>query len=362
VIDTATPAVLEAIRTIPGAQEDKKDELFTVADYGTADGGTSLGLMAKIVQAVRQQCQNPHRQIHIQYEDQRENEWKSVFNHALGYRQVTDAYGNALQSPAARVTSTDDGVSPSNGVFVSASGVSFHEQAFPSNSIDMGISFTAMHWLSQAPGSLKDSPYMHCAQLDQPPKAERLLAQADWRSILQARCNELKPGGRMIIANFCKSKEGYFLGKTNTGANMWESFQSCWDRLAADGLIDEDERLAISFPNYYRSSEECEAGVRDIEGLKVVECVEKIVPCPYREAWNNGNVEGRTPRQQAEWYVPTTRTWSESIFKNALKPHRNDKDAIMEKFWSNYVDLVTQDPSIHGMDYVHTYLVIEKEH
>jgi hypothetical protein len=348
VIDAATPYVMEAIQNIPAAKE--IDTTFTVADYGTADGGTSLGLMAKIVQAVREES-SPVREIQINYEDQRENEWKSVFNHALGVKQVTDAYGNVLTTPRS---------DPSSGVFISACGVGFHEQAFPSNSIDLGVSFTAMHWLSQAHNSLKGSHSMHAAQSDTPPEAERLQAAQDWRSILQARSKELRGGGRMVIANFCKSKQGYFLGNTDVGASMWESFQKCWDRLHEEGVIDEEERLGISFPNYYRTSHECREGVEQIDGLKVIDCVEKVVRCPYREAWNAGNAAGRTAREQAEWFVPTTRTWSESTFKNALKSHR-DKDAIMEKFWFNYVDLVAEDPSIHGMDYAHTYLVIEKE-
>ena len=69
---------------------------------------------------------------------------------------------------------------------------------------------------------------------------------------------------------------------------------------------------------------------------------------------------GRSARQHAEWFVPTTRTWSESTFKNALDDSR-DKDAIMKRFWSNYVDLVEADPAVHHMDYVHSYLVLEKE-
>ncbi|KAL3937786.1 MAG: hypothetical protein SGARI_001987 [Bacillariaceae sp.] len=348
VIDEATPYVMQAIQTIPAAKS--KETVFTVADYGTADGGTSLGLMAKIVKAVRAES-SEDREIQINYEDQRENEWKSVFNHALGVKQVTDAYGNVLETPRTDALS---------GIFVSACGVGFHEQAFPSNSIDLGVSFTAMHWLSQAPNSLKGDATMHSAQSDAPPEAERLQAAQDWKSILEARSKELRKGGRMVIANFCKSKEGYFLGNTDTGASMWESFQTCWDRLAEEALIDEEERLGISFPNYYRTSEECLRGVEQVDGLKVIDCVEKVVPCPYREAWNAGNKAGRTAREQAQWFVPTTRTWSESTFKNALKSHQ-DKEAIMDKFWSNYVDLVAEDPSIHGMDYAHTYLVIEKE-
>ena len=32
----------------------------------------------------------------------------------------------------------------------------------------------------------------------------------------------------------------------------------------------------------------------------------------------------------------------------------------MEQFWNNYETLVAQAPTEHGMDYVHSYLVIEK--
>lgn len=351
VIDAATPAVLCAVDAIPTSRD--TSSVFSIADYGTADGGTSLGLMAKIVEAVRSRS-SENREILINYEDQRENEWKSVFNHVLGFKTVTDAYGNVLKTPR---------MDPTCGIFVSACGVGFHEQALPSKSVDLGISFTAMHWLSRDPKSLKGTPYMHSAQCPEGSSfgiEECIQAQKDWLSILQARSKELRSGGRLIIANFCKSKEEYFLGNTDIGASMWESFQTCWDQLANDGLIDDEERLAVSFPNYYRSTEECISSVEEVDGLNLVECVERVVRCPYREAWTNGNIERRTAREQAEWFVPTTRTWSESTFKSALKSHRN-KDAIMDQFWSNYVGLVERDPASHGMDYVHTYLVIEKE-
>jgi indole-3-acetate O-methyltransferase len=346
VIDAATPAVLQAVDCIPGISTSRP---FAVADYGTADAGTSLGLMQKIVQASRNRV-GQDLEILIHYEDQKDNEWKSVFNHALGYKTVTDAYGNELQSPVAN----------NEGVFVSACGVGFHDQAFPSGTIDLGVSFTAMHWLSRGPGSLIGQPLLHAAQCeDGEAEAERRQAEQDWLSILKARSNELRPGGRLVIANFCKSKQGYFLGNTDKGANMWESFQKSWDRLADEGLINEEERLGISFPSYYRSSEEIVTGVESVDGLKVVECVERVVRCPYREAWTNGS-SNRSAREHAEWYVPTTRTWSESTFKSALQPNRN-KDEIMRKFWNNYVDLVEENPEAHGMDYVHTYLVVEKE-
>ena len=70
----------------------------------------------------------------------------------------------------------------------------------------------------------------------------------------------------------------------------------------------------------------------------------QVVRCPYRESWLSGASQkaGRSARQHAEWYVPTTRTWSESTFKNALGEGR-DKDAVMKVFWGNYVDLVEKE-------------------
>ena len=139
VIETALPLVLESIAALPMPTEGRP---FVVADYGTADAGTSLGTMNKIVAAIR--AREPGREVSLQYEDQKDNEWKSVFNHALGHKNVTDAYGVELSSP----------YRADNGVFVSATGISFHQQAYPSSTVDFGMSYTAMHWLSSGPGGL----------------------------------------------------------------------------------------------------------------------------------------------------------------------------------------------------------------
>ena len=137
VIAAATPRVLEAVQGSVGPE----DTPYVVADFGTADAGTSLGLICSIVDKVRENA--PTKEVSINYEDQLNNEWKSVFNHAFGNISVTDAYGNVLGAPASKP-----------GVFINACGLGFHAQCYPSNSIDLGLSFTAMHWLSDAPGSL----------------------------------------------------------------------------------------------------------------------------------------------------------------------------------------------------------------
>jgi len=97
VINTALPLVLDSIAAIPMPP---KGRPVVVADYGTADAGTSLGTMNAIVEAAR--ARDASVEVSLQYEDQKDNEWKSVFNHALGYKNVTDAYGKVRRSEERR--------------------------------------------------------------------------------------------------------------------------------------------------------------------------------------------------------------------------------------------------------------------
>ena len=212
---------------------------------------------------------------------------------------------------------------------------------------------------------MKGTEHMHSALCDIPPAAEKLQAAEDWKSILLARSKELVPGGRFVCVNFSKDSNGYFLGQTDVGTSMWDSFQTSWDKLKDDDIIDEEERLAVSFPNYYRTKSEFVEGIESdhvlSKVLKIVSIEERIVRCPYRELYNAGK-SGKSPREYAEWFVPTTKTWSHSTFKNALKVERSEeeKERIMDHFWRNYINIVEKEPNMHGMDYVHAYIVLEK--
>mmetsp|Transcript_2492 Transcript_2492/g.2752 ORF Transcript_2492/g.2752 Transcript_2492/m.2752 type:complete len:466 (-) Transcript_2492:65-1462(-) len=360
VIDAATPLILQEIQRQPI----RDNHPFHIADMGTADAGTSLGLLSKIVKMVRARTKEEEKEIVIHYEDQKDNEWKSVFNHALGYQPVTDAYGQDIDTPYQL-----------GNVFIEATGVGFHQQCYPTQSIDLALSFTAMHWLSSSPSSLRNNAQyaevMHSARTTDgiPPPDEQQQAAEDWSSILQARAKELTIGGRFICINFCVSKEGYFLGQTDQGVSMWDSFQHAWNQLAEDSgdgvLITEAERTGVSFPNYYRTTQEFIEGVERCPSLRLISAEEKIVRCPYREQYIK-NKETQTqlmsPMEYAKAFVPTTRTWSHSTFKAALSEDKTEqeKEAIMEQFWNNYEQLVAKAPAEHGMDYVHSYLVIEK--
>lgn len=72
VIDVATPLVLNEIARQP--IRTNGSPAIHIADFGTADAGTSLGLLSKMVTAYREKL--GERDVVIHYEDQLTNEWQ----------------------------------------------------------------------------------------------------------------------------------------------------------------------------------------------------------------------------------------------------------------------------------------------
>ena len=68
VIATATPLVLNEIEKQP--IRPFGSPAFHIADYGTAGGGTSLGLMTQMVEHVRTRVGKKDKEIVLHYEDQ----------------------------------------------------------------------------------------------------------------------------------------------------------------------------------------------------------------------------------------------------------------------------------------------------
>jgi hypothetical protein len=89
VIDVTTPLILEQIKQQPARPFGSP--AFHIADYGTADAGTSLGLLTKMVEGVRSRDGESEKEVVIHYEDQLTNEWQvstSTFIYYILYRYI----------------------------------------------------------------------------------------------------------------------------------------------------------------------------------------------------------------------------------------------------------------------------------
>ena len=339
-IDNTLPLAHDALAAI---DVEGGEGAFNLADIGAADGGTSIDLIASLVEQVRERA--PTRPITVTYTDLPRNDFSALFRMLDGSRGEFRSYLQDYEN-----------------VFAFASGTSFHRQILPSESLDLGFSATAMHWISRIPGQITD--HVHAAGAAGAEFAAfRECALRDWDNILLNRARELRAGGRLVMANLCIDEEGRHLGNTG-GVSMLETFNSLWGALVDDNAITEEEYQRTAFPQFYKTAEEHCAPLTDPDravhraGLRLVSAETRIVECPYAAEFREcGDTDAF-----AAAYVPTTRSWSEIVFMSALNASRalEERRAIVDRFYQSYVDLVRRDPTDHRMDYVYLYMVLAK--
>src|SRR5260221_4350030 len=180
VIDGALPLVLEALERIA---PERGSGTFTMADFGCADGGTSLDMVKTVLREVRRRA--PGRPIAMVYTDQPRNDFNALF-------AIVQAPGR-LDEIA--------------GLDVLASATSFYRRILPPGSLSLGFSATAMHWLSAKPCNVTDHVQAVGASGSELAAFARQ-GRADWQAILLHRAAELCAGGRPVLVDFCPGEAG----------------------------------------------------------------------------------------------------------------------------------------------------------
>lgn len=339
VIDQATPLVLDAVAAMDPADD---GSVFTMADMGCADGGTSIGMVAKVLAEIRRRV--PSRPIRMVYTDLPLNDFAQVFQNVHG---LTDLEGYTDQI---------------SDLYVFASATSFHKSIFPPGTLNLGFSATASHYISAKPGVISNHVHMVGAE-----GAERAAYEAqgarDWEVMLTNRARELAPGGRLCLFNFGIDEQGRYLGGTG-GVDMFDTFSEVWAELAEQGVITPEEFVDTNFPQCYRNVEQFTAPLEDSAnpvhraGLRLEHVESRVVRCPYARDFAEHGDADRFARE----YIPTLRSWSESTFMAGLSESRPlvERQAIIDRYYDAYEDRVRRAPQGHGMDYVHIYLICAK--
>ena len=338
VINAAIPMVEEALLKMD--LEEKRN--FSFADMGCADGGTSLQMISQLITTLR--SNNPNIEVKVHYTDQPNNDYNGLIQTVLGLGH----FPSYLETH--------------KRVYPLFSANTFYNQILPDSSLDFGFSATAMHWLSKKPCNLSNHVHMVGAE------GEEYLCfseqgKKDWETILLHRARELRSGGQLVFLNFCRDKKGKYLGNT-TGVNMFFNFAKIWQDFMEQGLIREDEYQKMTLPQYYNTVEEFIAPLKDVEnpvyqaGLRLKQIETHITACPFAEAFK----EHQDAQRFAEEYIPTIRSWNESIFFGALDQERalEDREQIIQDYYQTYQNQVMASPEMHRMDYVHAFTVIEK--
>ncbi len=340
-IDSVYQLMLKAIKHLPDSS------LINFADFGAADGGTSKEMWFNLIKKIRES--GDRRQIKILYTDLPSNDFSTLFKNMQGMHGDNNfAYQKFFKD-----------------VYVHGCGTGFHSQILPSNTLSLGFSATAMHYISQKPCQIKN--HVHMVKSNPSEKIKFInQAKIDWEKILESRANELKPGGRFVCLNFGIDEKGRYLGNTG-GHSMFDKFNEHWGKLREDKTITELEYQKATFPQHYRTLEEFKLPFKSKKssikklGLKLISYETRMTRCPYRQKFEK-NYKSMTNLEFAKSLIPTMRSWSETVFRSALNERDSESQAyIVDKFYKSYEDEIAKNPEGHAMDYIHIIMEIEKE-
>lgn len=336
VMDNAAGLILDALAANPPADD---GTVFQITDMGAADGGTSLGMLARVIAAVRAAA--PSRPIQVTYTDLPSTDYRALFQNVHGLTGF-DTYAGM------------------ENVFIAASATSFHRQIVPAGTLDLGHSATASHYITEVPGPIPN--HLHMVRAEGALRdAYRAKGAADWQNFLLHRAAELKSGGHLALFNFSIDEAGRWLGHTG-GVSMFDTFDALWRQMADDGRITMAEYEATNFPQVYRTVDEFAApfqgGPVKEAGLVLDHIETRVVPCPFADNFKGHGDAARFAKE----YIPTLRSWSEPVFLAGLSTDRSPEDRaeIVNEFYGAYQSLVAADPEGHAMDYVHAYLICRK--
>jgi len=339
-INKIQKVIENAIQNIPSTN------ILRFADFGSADGGTSQEMWSNVIRLIREK--GDERQIEILYTDLASNDFSILFKNMQGM------HGNpnfAFQKNF-------------SNVYVHGCGTGFHEQLLANDSLVLGFSATAMHYVSERPCLIENHVHMTGAN-----KSEKQLfkdqANKDWETILLNRSKEMIKGGRFVCINFGIDEQGRCLGNTG-GHIMFNNFAKNWKHLQDQGLITNQEFINATFTQHYRTVEEFRKPFDDKDsvvsksGFVLKSCETMITDCPYKMHYLK-NKDTMSSEEYAKNLIPTMRSWSETVFKNALiDRNENEINEIVDKFYDLYIEEVANNPEGHAMDYVHIIMDIEK--
>ena len=208
---------------------------------------------------------------------------------------------------------------------------------------------------------------MRCRRSARPP-AERAVfraqAMADWDTILLARAAELRPGGKLVLANFCEDEVGRYLGDTG-GINMFGEFARHWRWLRDTGAISDDEYRAATFPQFYKTPEEFAAPFLSarspvsLAGLRLDHISTRVTGCPYAADFKRHGDRARLRQGLHADAALVDREHVRGRPRQGSRPAA-DRQAIVDRFYRAYEDAVAAAPEGHAMDYVHCFMAISK--
>lgn len=322
-LEKSLPLVQAALQQLP-------NEPLQLIDYGIADGGTALDFFHQVITSIRDRNQEPLTFIGNDLPSNPHNDL------ALNLEELRRQHAKLR-------------------VFIAPT--SFYEQLTSDHSTHFGFSATALHWLSRIPGPLDSHIHANSAEATE---RDRFREQAldDFEHLMRKRARELKPGGQLVLINLAEADDGQSLGRNHQDQAMFDYLRDVFGETIKELEPSEAILRDTIFQNYYKRKADFEevlqrSSLRDQFRIKSHHI--EHTPCPYRATFD----EHQQTDAFAEGLMKTIRSWSRHTFLSALGKYDQDP-AIADQFYTNLQERFRQNPAAYSMDYIHSFLHLER--
>ncbi|MCX2930899.1 SAM-dependent methyltransferase [Mycobacterium sp. CVI_P3] len=220
----------EAARTvaIPRAPQP-----IAIVDYGAATGYNSLLPISAAIAIIRRRTRSDHA-ILVAHTDVPDNDFTALFS------TLSDDQDSYLKKDSA--------------TYASVVGRSFYTQILPSDSIALGWSSWATHWLRRTPMPIPDHIEVSHSADETARRAYARQGAEDWHEFIAFRGRELAPGGRLVVLTVGRDADGSSGFETAFAAIM-----TALDRFVREGLVTADEMHHMSIPSTGRDEKDFRA-------------------------------------------------------------------------------------------------------
>ncbi|CAF2188667.1 hypothetical protein HID58_027290 [Brassica napus] len=233
---------------------------FCVADFGCASGPNTFVAVQNIIDAVedkyrKETGQNPAENI----------EFQVLFNDS-----TTNDFNTLFQA-----------LPPGRRYYSAGVPGSFFGRVLPKNSFHIGVINYAFHFTSKIPKGITDRDShlwnrdVHCTGFNEAVKKAYLdQYSADTKNLLDARAEELVPGGLMLLLG-SGLRDGVKMSETAKGI-MMDLIGASLNDLAQQGVIDQDKVDSFSTPLYIAEEGELRQIIKE-NGKFTIEAFEDII-------------------------------------------------------------------------------------
>ncbi len=315
VADTAAALIQRCVAASPLPDA---NETYIVADYGCSTGANSIKMVSDAVTAVR--ARQPGIAVAALHNDVPTNDFNQLFANLAA---APDSY-LGLEPP----------------VLPLASAGSFFATAAPAGSVNLGMSFSAAHWLSVQPEVSVPGGFYFCeAQGDARESLARRAAD-DWARFVRARTAELAPGARLVVQMVGTDDAGQV-----TARRLLQAMAEVAEAMASEGMIDPGAVEHYILPVYARTAAEAEQPLVDDPLVTAALAVDEIrvdpVANPYLDAWQRDGDSDAYARS----YAAFVRAFTESSLRLHLFAAAGPSaDRLVDEYFTRLESRFAADP------------------